>query len=248
MGHPVAFDHAYFVVIAIVSPVLDAFWLYPRLKRKTAAGEPRARERFYLYGIATQWGLVMCVLVAWRMFDRKWDELWLGLHSPLRLACGLIVAGILLALLWMQRKAVIDRHDRLELVRRQLQSAIPLLPHTAAEHRLFRGLSLTAGICEEILFRGFVIWYVGAWTGLFAAAAISSIVFGFAHAYLGGPHVLRTALGGGLLAIVVLGSGSLWPAMIVHAAVDLNSGDLSFLALTTGGDKDKASPRPERPA
>lgn len=106
------------------------------------------------------------------------------------------------------------------------------MPHTSGELCLFRGLALTAGICEEILFRGFVLWYVSLWTGLVPAAVISCVLFGFAHAYLGPSHVLRSALIGVFLVVLVIAGGSLWPAMIVHAAVDLNSGDLSFRALS----------------
>jgi membrane protease YdiL (CAAX protease family) len=148
------------------------------------------------------------------------------------LGAGLAAAGIVAGLLWMQHQAVVGSPDGLEKVRRQLASAIPLLPHTTREHRLFRWLALTAGICEEILFRGFVLWYVQVWTGLVPAAVVSCVVFGLAHAYLGSPHVLRTALFGAFLVLLVLVSRSLWPAMIVHAAVDLNSGDLSFRALS----------------
>jgi uncharacterized protein len=87
-------------------------------------------------------------------------------------------------------------------------------------------------MCEEIMFRGFVLWYICVWTGLVPAAVISCVVFGLAHAYLGSEHLLRTALCGVFVVLLVLVSGSLWPAMIVHAAVDLNSGDLSFRALS----------------
>lgn len=87
-------------------------------------------------------------------------------------------------------------------------------------------------MCEEIMFRGFVLWYIRVWTGLVPAALISCVVFGLAHAYLGSAHVLRTTLFGVFMVLLVLVSGSLWPAMIVHAAVDLNSGELSFRALS----------------
>ena len=170
-----AFDHALFVAIVIVSPILDALWIYPRLRRQTAVGVTRARERFYRLAIATQWILVALLFLVWAACHRPWRALWLGMGSPRGLAGGLAVAGIVAGLLWKQHQAVVGRPKRLEMVRRQLASAIPLMPHTSAELRLFRGLALTAGICEEILFRGFVLWYVSVWTGLVPAAVISCV-------------------------------------------------------------------------
>jgi membrane protease YdiL (CAAX protease family) len=197
-----------------------------------AVGVTGARERFYRLAIATEWVQVALLFLVWVACRRPWRGLWLGMGSPRGSAGGFAVAGIVAGLLWKQHQAVVGRPQRLEMVRRQLASAIPLLPHTGEEMRLFRGLALTAGICEEILFRGFMLWYISAWTGLIPAALISCVLFGFAHAYLGPSHVVRSALIGVFLVILVIAGGSLWPAMIVHAAVDLNSGDLWFRAFS----------------
>ena len=48
---------------------------------------------------------------------------------------------------------------------RQIGAARPLLPHTPGELRGFNLLSITAGICEEVLYRSYIWWYVAVWTG-----------------------------------------------------------------------------------
>ena len=60
----------------------------------------------------------------------------------------------------------------------QLRAVEPILPKGAAELRWFTALSLTAGICEEILFRGYLIWYLDSYIGLVGAVILSSIAFG----------------------------------------------------------------------
>src|SRR5207247_11459823 len=122
-------------------------------------------------------------------------------------------------LLRARLRAILARPERLELVRRQLSSVGPLLPHTPGEHRGFAVLSITAGICEEILFRGFVMWYLGVWSGPVLAAVISSVLFGFAHIYLGLHHALRAGIVGAVMSLIVLALGSLSAPMIIHAAV-----------------------------
>ena len=43
-------------------------------------------------------------------------------------------------------------------------------------------LCFTAGICEELLFRGYLVWVLKAWIGLGAAAGVIMVIFGLAHA------------------------------------------------------------------
>lgn len=78
------------------------------------------------------------------------------------------------------------------------------------------------------MFRGFVFWYLGTWAGPVVATLVSSILFGFGHIYLGRAQVPKTAIGGLVACLVVLASGSLWPAIVMHAAVDLENGELGY--------------------
>ena len=67
--------------------------------------------------------------------------------------------------------------------------------------------------------------------GVVWAVIVASILFGLGHVYLGLVQVPKTAIIGLLLAIVVALTGSLWPAMLLHAAIDWNSGELGFRLL-----------------
>jgi membrane protease YdiL (CAAX protease family) len=85
-------------------------------------------------------------------------------------------------------------------------------------------VSLTAGFCEEFLFRGYLIWVFSPWLGWWGAAALSLTFFATGHAYQGWNGVLRTGIVGGLFTLVVAISGSLWPAIALHALHDLGGG------------------------
>lgn len=101
-----------------------------------------------------------------------------------------------------------------------------LLPRTRAERAAFTGLSLAAGAGEEMAYRGYAIPVLAAWMGPLAAAALTSVVFGLLHGYQGRLGVVRTTALGGLLAWGFLGSGSLWPPILAHAALDVLAGTL----------------------
>jgi CAAX protease family protein len=99
-----------------------------------------------------------------------------------------------------------------------------ILPVTRQERAWFALVSVTAGICEEVLYRGFLIRYLsnGPWhAGLWIALTIASISFGLAHGYQGLSGIIGTALLGSVMAVIFLATGSLWLPMALHAMIDL---------------------------
>jgi len=99
-----------------------------------------------------------------------------------------------------------------------------LLPRTRQEKRVFALLSVAAGVGEEMAYRGYAIPVLLPLLGAPAAVAATSLVFGILHGYQGVLGMLRTAVMGALLAWCFLASGSLWPAIIAHVAIDLVAG------------------------
>jgi membrane protease YdiL (CAAX protease family) len=169
----------------------------------------------------------------WAWTRRPLQALLLIPASPTRFAIGMAVALALVALLAMQNKAIRGRPVVMQNVRKKLAYGEPLMPHTCPERWRFHAVSVTAGVCEEILFRGFLLWYFAVWVGIWPAAVLSSIVFGLGHVYLGTKQIPNTAIIGLVMATLAILSGSLWPAMLLHAAIDWNSGELGFLVLNS---------------
>jgi membrane protease YdiL (CAAX protease family) len=100
-----------------------------------------------------------------------------------------------------------------------------LLPRTRAERLAFAGLSLTAGVCEELVFRGFLMTAIGAASGsLLVALLVSSVAFGVVHAYQEPGGVARATLLGLVLAAPFVITGSLAASMAAHAVIDLIGG------------------------
>jgi len=88
-------------------------------------------------------------------------------------------------------------------------------------------VSLTAGSCEELVFRGFLIsLLVNAWGSPALAVVLSSAAFGWMHAYQEPGGAIRAALLGAALALPVVLYGSVIPSMIAHTAIDVISGIL----------------------
>jgi uncharacterized protein len=232
-------DHIFFAFLLLV-PLVEWKWSWPRHLAKLASGGLNIRLRYYRRLILGEWIPTVCLLAYWAWSSRRWAELGLAGDTPMALGLGFVYVMLLIGLLVWQRRALLRRPDSRARLIRALAYADPLLPHSQADRRLFRLVSLTAGVCEEIFYRGFLAWYLSAWMGPLAAVLMASLIFGVGHVYLGIAQVPKTALIGLILAIVVAITGSMYPAMLLHAAVDWNSGELGFWLM--GDHSNKGTP------
>ena len=240
MTHQI-FDHILFALLLVV-PFIEWRWSWPRYLARLAAGVPDARLHHFRNLIFGEWIPVLCLLGYWAFRSRPFAALHLAGWMPWRFYTGLGFVVALIGVLILQRRVILARPERVEHVLKALAYAEPLLPHSAVERRVFWAVSLTAGVCEELAYRGFLFWYLAVWTGPVAAALISSLLFGAGHVYLGPWQVPRTGFVGLILVLLVLASGSLWPAILLHAAVDWNSGELGYSALNAQPRAASSSP------
>lgn len=86
-------------------------------------------------------------------------------------------------------------------------------------------------IAEEIFFRGVIYQWLRVRAGFIIALIVSSAIFGVLHQYI--PSIASISVLGALCAIVYERSGSLWPAIIVHATNNAVAIVLSYLVLST---------------
>lgn len=225
------FDHAVFALL-LVLPLIELKWSWPRHLAALAAGIEDARIAFYRRMIWAQWIPTACLLAFWAARKRPWPELRLSTEYSLRLALGFACSLGIIAFLLFQRRALFSLPGRHQRLRSALAFAEPLVPHTRAERKVFWMVCFTAGVCEEIFFRGFLTWYLSSWMGPVTAVLIASLVFGAGHLYLGAAQVPKTAVVGLVFALIVSLSRSLLPAMFLHAAIDWNSGEMAFRLLS----------------
>lgn len=100
-----------------------------------------------------------------------------------------------------------------------------LIPRSSRERWTFGLVSLSAGLGEEIVYRGYLVVVLGAiFSGPWWAAVASSLAFAILHAYQGGVGIVRSGVLGFVFAAAFIEGGSLWPLIIVHTGVDLVSG------------------------
>lgn len=187
--------------------------------------------RLWLYRrlLVLEWGLVALVVgVVLIAPSVGWAQLGLRLpdRAPSVTAVALVV--LVLGFLLVSTRALrisARRHPEQALsVSAAATSVTALVPRTRVERRWFGLVSVTAGFCEELLYRGFLFAVVVALVpGIsdLALVVVGGLVFGVAHAYQGLGGVVTTSVLGAILAALYVGTGTVLVPMLVHAAVDL---------------------------
>jgi membrane protease YdiL (CAAX protease family) len=105
-----------------------------------------------------------------------------------------------------------------------------MLPQNGLEMALWVALSVTAGFCEELVFRGYLQRQFFALTGMPAAAVVcQAIVFGSVHLYQGVRGAIAITGYGALFGILAISRNSLRPGMIQHAGQDSFAGIVGSL-------------------
>jgi membrane protease YdiL (CAAX protease family) len=100
-----------------------------------------------------------------------------------------------------------------------------LTPVTGVEMMLFLILSISAGICEELVFRGYLQQqFARIGRRMWVGVVLSALVFGAAHGYEGVAGVLLICAYGAMFGVLALLRRGLRTGMIAHAWHDSVSG------------------------
>jgi membrane protease YdiL (CAAX protease family) len=224
--------HTVVLILVLLAVSLGNAHLLPHLPHRTAASSHRSR--LITYSVTLVWEWLLVAFTAWGLRLRRtpWRQL-LGVRragamewwTDIAVASGfwfgsaltLAACGALL------RVVHVDPGTMRAAVLR-------VAPASTSELMLWIALSITAGICEELIFRGYLQQQLITLTRrVWIGAALSAILFGLAHGYQGLSGVLLITLYGAFFSILALRRRSLRAGMFAHAWQDASSGVILFL-------------------
>jgi membrane protease YdiL (CAAX protease family) len=226
------FDHCLAVLLAGVLPI-GGFLSMRSLRRRIDRGfRHTARVSDYRNNMLVMWAVTAGAVALWLLLGREFSDLGIaGLDAeaaPLLLAL-LLTAGLVAINLALYVRVTKSDAAAAGLLR-QTRRFDFVLPRTRRELHWFYAVSVTAGVTEEILYRGFLITYLLAYLSLPAAVVVSSLVFASAHVYQGAGGTARAFTIALVLAAIYLLSGSIVLAALAHVLLDAISGRMIFLA------------------
>ncbi len=195
--------------------------------RLSATATPN-RVATYLLTIVMEW-LVFVVVVAgvrrsgapvWLVVGERW-------HSFRQLLRDIGIA----AAFWLVAVGLLWVFSKLLRVPDMAHNMKFMLPHSGAEIALWVALSVTAGICEETIFRGYLQrQFIAMTKNASVGIVLSAVAFGAAHAYQGPRFVVLISLFGAMFGILAYWRGTVRPGMIAHAWQDTLGGVIGALA------------------
>jgi hypothetical protein len=175
------------------------------------------RVASYLAVMCFEWLLVAFIWWGIRLRNLRLGDLvggsWFKLQHVLRdlgiAVLFLIAANLLLGLMGYLLKSSPN------------QAVREIFPHGGLEIAIYLLLTLTAGICEEIIFRGYLQRQFAALTrNALAGLVLQGVAFGLAHGYQGAKLVLMISVFGCTFGLLAAWRRSLRPGMVAHFVQD----------------------------
>jgi membrane protease YdiL (CAAX protease family) len=99
-----------------------------------------------------------------------------------------------------------------------------LMPSSSREKVWYGLVAISAGITEEILYRGFLTYVLVTSIpamDIWLSIVVAAFLFGLGHLYQGLSGMLRTFVLGLILSLIYLATGTLLLSIIIHMLIDL---------------------------
>ncbi|HET7584971.1 MAG TPA: CPBP family intramembrane glutamic endopeptidase [Gemmatimonadaceae bacterium] len=225
--------HLLVVFLVLIFPL----WDRRETRRLKADPTQHNRTRSYQKTIIWLWAATVLLLLttpALILTTPPPSRLLAAMHARTMMAIVILAAfvvGLVAPVILIRRNPKALASQRAQLARIAF-----FLPHSRTERWWFAAVSISAGICEELIFRGFLIRYldtVPLGLGLVGAVIVSALIFGLDHGYQGWTGMLTTSGLALFFTLLFFLAGRLWVPMIAHALLDLR-----ILLFDVGGTPD----------
>ena len=221
----------------VLTPILDALRLLDaiRLKKPRAAIVTEKMQcKSYLKIIAYLWGravlvVIMCLIGGISLADIGFRPMAFN-HNIWFTVITLVIGGLAFVYFIYELMASLASINFKEQIKEQYandsQGDLSMLPRTGKEKRLYSLIAVSSAICEETVYRGFLLFLLlELFPGIpiFLIFSITFVTFGVAHLYKGMKGIIEA----GLMAIVFMGllivTDSLIFVMLLHFIVNFSS-------------------------
>ncbi|TXF91445.1 CPBP family intramembrane metalloprotease [Neolewinella aurantiaca] len=225
-------DHILFLLLGIVLPVILLVTGNRRRKGTPIRWSEKMKVGLYYSNGLLLYGMAAAVVVTWLLTGRPLTEIGLGWGKlPYDLTAVLLLVGFLVLYLldlYYEAGSPASREET-----RQEFKKLGFLPVNAYQFLHFLFLALAAGVGEEIVYRGFMINYLSGLFGDTGWAVVvvllgPAIAFGVGHIYQGWRAVGKIIAMAVLFGFFLLRTNTLWPLILIHTAVDVLGGLLSW--------------------
>ena len=207
------------VLVGFIIPVYSMFGAGEKIK-EAILESPELRTSMYVQSIIFQWIMVGLILLSLFYNGDSVDNIGLKFLNQPFLILGLFGGSILS--LWLFDNFDIPKLN-MEKFKKRYKDVMFLIPTNQKEHNWAVAISFTAGICEEIIFRGFTFWQLNQFLPIIPSVLIVNLLFALSHFATKMKNMVFAFLFGIFWSMIFIWTGSLWLAMLMHIIIDLYS-------------------------
>lgn len=189
------------------------------------------KKGIYISGSFSLFIMGAVVMLVWLLFGRPISEIGLTRPTEIRLWWWMVILFILIYLL--DSVVTLSSKKKIDESIEEWKKRTPFLPTKKSELPEYLLLCFSAGVFEEIVYRGYLVtycWYL--FTGFQYQELLSILLpaffFSIAHFYQGAKAVIKIFVLAIVFGYVFLYSGSLLVVMILHFVVDAIGGLLTM--------------------
>ena len=216
-------DHAFALVTFLLLPAYSTRSIGLVLEKIRKEGEP-ARIWAYRQTILTWLSLTVILIAMWSALGRDWAAIGFQFPDTGPLIVGLAASALFLAVILTPLKNLSTSDVSAQDFEQQLGKVAILLPRSSKEGSWFLRLSVNAGITEEIIFRGYLIWYLQHFLPLLWSAVVAALLFTLGHLYQGVKQLPGLLLVSAVAVTLYVYTESLLVPIILHIVLDALQG------------------------
>jgi len=191
--------------------------IYALLRGLSTGRAPIDKRTRYRKSMAIVTVFLIVLFVDWVSHSRGLTQLGLAAPTSRFAIAGCVVAVVVAIGLFVAGR----KKSALQEAAKPDDPADPILPESRDELRSFVLFAIVAGLGWEVLYRGFLLFWLSPLIGLAPAVASSSIAYGLSH---GSKSITQTA--GSLVSALLFttgyaATGNLWWLILLHIAMPL---------------------------
>lgn len=230
---PAFTDYILVFIFGIVLPFVSGLRSASVFKELKVQFSSDTKRRFYLGNSFLLFLVAAIVMLVWALYQRPFTELGFITPAEAGKSTQWWMIGLFVLLYALDMIYSITDNSELEKTIDNLEDQTPFMPTKYRELPGYIVMCISAGVFEEIVFRGYLItFFKYLLQGIPAASTWAvltpALVFSIAHYYQGARAVFKILVLSLLFGMIFWHSGSLYAVIALHFLVDFVSGLLSI--------------------
>ena len=215
------------ILVLIIGLIYPAYFLFTYKKTNN-----RIKKDAYYRLVDYKQTIFIFWMLTWFVIGNTFIDKSMPLNfNPTFNIIGIILAALIIIFIGLQIvTSKVSTMEKAESVIEKMKDNYHYLPKSKREFIWFNLLSLSAGICEEIIFRLFIFSYLLENTNLVIAFILTNIIFALTHIGSGKQNILSAFFLGLLFTTIYYFTSNIWLSMILHSAIDIGAGFLGYYA------------------